>query len=82
MVVLATFLAVWMLHRTVNHLGGFPLRRERMRFVSAEEIRRVLTLPLRALIAAMEAGHHAGMEARDVVMGEEQAGSASRPLSA
>ena len=43
-----------------------------MRFVTAEEIRRVLTLP--ALIAAMEAGHRRPrMEARDQVMGEEQA---------
>jgi hypothetical protein len=43
-----------------------------MRFVSAEEIRRVLTLP--ALIAAMEAGHRRPrMEARDLVLGEEQA---------
>src|SRR4030095_12001930 len=43
-----------------------------MRFVSAEEIRRVLTLP--ALIEAMEAGHRRPrMQARDLVMGEEQA---------
>src|SRR4030095_6018871 len=43
-----------------------------MRFVTAEEIRRVLTLP--ALIAAMEAGHRRPrMEARDLVMGDEQA---------
>src|SRR5262245_22087600 len=43
-----------------------------MRVVTAEEIRRVLTLP--AVIAAMEAGHRRPrMDVRDVVMGEERA---------
>ena len=43
-----------------------------MRFVSGEEIRRVLTFP--ALIKAMEASHRrARMETRDVLMGPEAA---------
>ncbi len=43
-----------------------------MRFVSAEEIRRVLTFP--ALVAAMEASHRRPRIAiRDLVMGEERA---------
>jgi ornithine cyclodeaminase/alanine dehydrogenase-like protein (mu-crystallin family) len=43
-----------------------------MRFVSAEEIRRVLTFP--ALVAAMEASHRRPHIAiRDLVMGEERA---------
>src|SRR5262247_2443137 len=42
-----------------------------MRVVTAEEIRRVLTLP--AVIAAMEAGHRRPrMDVRDVTMGEER----------
>ena len=43
-----------------------------MRVVTAEEIRRVLTLP--AVIAAMEAGHRRPrMDVRDLAMGEERA---------
>ncbi len=43
-----------------------------MRFVSAEEIHRVLTFP--ALVAAMEASHRRPRIAiRDLVMGEERA---------
>jgi ornithine cyclodeaminase/alanine dehydrogenase-like protein (mu-crystallin family) len=43
-----------------------------MRFVTAEEIRRVLTFP--ALIAAMEASHRRPkIEIHDLLMGEEQA---------